>query len=149
MCTTNGMRFEFECHHTSHLYKLKHVYDRGLVKAALLIQSVCWILGGAGSHPHDVSHMKRTADRLFGDACHWSVLDAGRAAISNAEQVRMVREVISGMGLDIATPNEARGMPGPRDAIACHFEMSARTAVIYFVAGGLDALRRGADHDRN
>ena len=36
------------------------------------------ILGGIGTHPEDVLHMKRTADRLFGDAYRWSVLGAGR-----------------------------------------------------------------------
>ena len=141
-CSTNGTRFEFECYDTSHLYNLKHFYDRGLVKGPLLIQSVFGILGGIGSHPEDVMHMKRTADRLFGDAYQWSVLGAGAAqlriaamsvamgghvrvgledslwagagklATSNAEQVRMVGEVISGLGLEIATPDEARALLG-------------------------------------
>ena len=139
-CSASGTRFEFECYDTSHLYNLKHFFDRGLVKAPLLIQSVFGILGGIGAHPEDVMHMKRTADRLFGEAYQWSVLGAGAAqlriasmsaamgghvrvgledslwagagklATSNAEQVRMVREVISGLGLDIATPDEARSI---------------------------------------
>jgi uncharacterized protein (DUF849 family) len=96
------------------------------------------ILGGIGPHPEDVAHMKRTADRLFGDAYHWSVLGAGRnqlpiagmaaamggnvrvgmedslwagagkLAKSNAEQVRLARQIIEGLGLEIATADEAR-----------------------------------------
>ena len=36
------------------------------------------ILGGIGTRPEDVMHMKRTADRLFGEDYRWSVLAAGR-----------------------------------------------------------------------
>jgi uncharacterized protein (DUF849 family) len=36
------------------------------VKAPFFVQTVFGILGGIGTHPDDVMHMKRTADRLFG-----------------------------------------------------------------------------------
>jgi uncharacterized protein (DUF849 family) len=134
----NGTRFEFECYDTSHLYNLHHFLERGLVKPPLFVQSVFGILGGIGAHPDDVQHMKRTADRLFGDQYHWSVLGAGRnqlqiaamsaamggnvrvgledslwggpgrLAASNAEQVRLARQIIEGLGLGIASPDEAR-----------------------------------------
>jgi uncharacterized protein (DUF849 family) len=133
-----GTRFEFECYDTSHLYNLRYFYDRGLVKAPLFIQTVFGILGGIGPHPEDVMHMKRTADRLFGSDYQWSVLGAGRnqmpiaaiaaangghvrvgledslwggpgrLATSNAEQVIQVRKILEGLGLEIATPAEAR-----------------------------------------
>ncbi|WP_449415833.1 3-keto-5-aminohexanoate cleavage protein [Ochrobactrum teleogrylli] len=133
-----GTRFEFECYDTAHLYTLKHFLDRGLVKGPLFIQTVFGLLGGIGAHPDDVYHMKRTADRLFGSQYTWSVLGAGRnqmpvAAIaaamggnvrvgledslwagrgklaqSNAEQVLMVRKIIEGLGLEVATSAEAR-----------------------------------------
>jgi uncharacterized protein (DUF849 family) len=135
--SANDTRFEFECYDTSHLYNLHHFLERGLVKPPLFIQTVFGILGGIGPHPDDVMHMKRTADRLFGDKYQWSVLGAGRsqmpiAAMSaamggnvrvgledslwlgkgklatNAEQVVKVRQIIEGLGLDIATPAEAR-----------------------------------------
>lgn len=135
-----GTRFEFECYDTSHLYNLKHVLDRGLVKPPLFIQTVFGILGGIGTHADDVLHMKRTADRLFGDSYQWSVLGAGsaqmriaamavamggnirvgledslwsgpgRLARSNAEQVRMATELIQSLGLGVATADEARDM---------------------------------------
>ena len=133
-----GARYEFECYDTSHLYNLHYFWKEGLVQAPLFIQTCFGLLGGIGSHPDDVMHMKRTADRLFGDAYRWSVLAAGRAqmpvaamaaamggnvrvgledslwigrgrlAESNAEQVRQVRRIIEGLGLEIATPDEAR-----------------------------------------
>ena len=137
-CAGNATRFEIECYDIGHLYTAKHFFDRGVVKAPLFIQSVFGILGGIGPHPDDVAHMKRTADRLFGDQYRWSVLGAGRnqlpiaamsaamggnvrvgledslwlgpgkLAESNAAQVRAVRQIIEGMGLAIATPDEAR-----------------------------------------
>jgi uncharacterized protein (DUF849 family) len=137
-CYDNNTRFEFECYDISHLYNLKHFLDRGLVKPPLFVQSVFGILGGIGTHPEDVMHMKRTADRLFGDQYKWSVLGAGaaqmriaamsaamgghvrvgledslwagpgRLAKSNAEQVRAVRGILENLGLEIATPDEAR-----------------------------------------
>lgn len=137
-CAENNTRFEFECYDISHLYNLKHFYDRGLVKAPLFIQSVFGLLGGIGTHPEDVMHMRRTADRLFGDQYQWSVLGAGasqmriaaqsiamggnvrvgledslwvgpgKLAKSNAEQVKLAREMIESMGMQVATPDDAR-----------------------------------------
>jgi uncharacterized protein (DUF849 family) len=139
-CADNGTRFEFECYDIGHLYNLRHFLDRGLVKPPLFVQSVFGILGGIGTHAEDVAHMKRTADRLFGDQYQWSVLGAGaaqmrvaaiaagmggnvrvgledslwagpkRLAFSSAEQVRVVRGIVEGLGLQIATPDEAREM---------------------------------------
>jgi len=77
-CAENGTRFEIECYDIGHLYTLRHFADRGVVKPPFFIQSVFGILGGIGPHPEDVVHMKRTADRLFGDQYRWSVLGAGR-----------------------------------------------------------------------
>ncbi|MBU6358090.1 MAG: 3-keto-5-aminohexanoate cleavage protein, partial [Rhodospirillales bacterium] len=81
-----GTRFEFECYDTAHLYNLAHFLGRGLVKPPLFIQTVFGILGGIGPHPEDVMHMKRTADRLFGDQYRWSVLGAGRNQMPIAAQ---------------------------------------------------------------
>ena len=139
-CNANGTRFEIECYDIGHLYTLRHFADRGIVKPPFFIQSVFGILGGIGPHPEDVAHMRRTADRLFGDQYLWSVLGAGRnqlpiaaqsvalggnvrvgledslwigpgeLAKSNAQQVRAARQVIEGLGYEVATPDEARAM---------------------------------------
>lgn len=137
-CRENGTRFEFECYDTAHLYNLKYFFDQGIVTGPLFIQTVFGLQGGIGAHPEDVMHMKRTADRLFGDNYRWSVLGAGRnqlpiaamaaamggnvrvgledslwagpgkLAESNAHQVRLARQIIEGLGLEVASPDEAR-----------------------------------------
>lgn len=134
----SGTRYEFECYDTSMLYNLHYFWTEGLVKPPFFIQTCFGLMGGIGSHPDDVMHMKRTADRLFGDQYQWSVLaagiaqmkvaamaaamgghvrvglednlwiDKGRLATSNAEQVTRVRQIIEGLGLAVATPDEAR-----------------------------------------
>jgi len=82
-CADNGTRFEFECYDIGHLYNLAHFLERGLVKPPLFVQSVFGILGGIGTHPEDVIHMRRTADRLLGQENYrWSVLGAGRAQMT-------------------------------------------------------------------
>jgi uncharacterized protein (DUF849 family) len=147
----NGTRFEFECYDTAHLYNLRHFFEGGLVTGPLFIQTVFGLMGGIGAHPEDVMHMKRTADRLFGDAYRWSVLGAGRnqmpiaamaaamgghvrvgledslwngpgqLARSNAEQVARARQIIEGLGLEIASPEEAREILALKGADAVAF----------------------------
>ena len=137
-CYGNGTRFEFECYDISHLYNLAHFAERGLVKPPFFVQSVFGLLGGIGTHAEDVMHMKRTADRLFGKDYRWSVLGAGanqfriatqavsmggnirvgiedsiwiargKLAETNAQQVMKARSIIEGLGLEIATADEAR-----------------------------------------
>ena len=139
-CSENGTRFEIECYDIGHLYTAAHFVDRGLIKPPMLIQSVFGIRGGIGPHYEDVVHMKRTADRLFGDAYYWSVLGAGRnqmfiaamsavmggnvrvgledslwlgrgqLAKSNAEQVAKAKRMLEELGLSVATASDAREM---------------------------------------
>ena len=138
LCGGHGTRFELECYDIGHLYTAAHFLDRGLLKPPLLVQSVFGIRGGLGTHPEDVAYMKRVADRLFGGEYQWSVvgagrhqmsiarqaaelgghvrvgledslwIDKGRLASSNAEQVTKVRAMLDEMGIDAATPDEAR-----------------------------------------
>ena len=95
--------------------------------------------------------MKRTADRHFGHNYHWSVLGAGRnqlpiAAMSvgmggnirvgledslwlgkgtlaktTAEQVIKARQIIEGLGLEVASPDDARKMLGLKGADKVNF----------------------------
>lgn len=150
-CYDNGTRFEFECYDISHLYNLAHFADRGLVKPPFFVQSVFGLLGGIGTHPEDVMHMKRTADRLFGKDFRWSVLGAGKdqfriatqalsmggnirvgledsiwisrgkLAESNAQQVAKARALVEGLGLKLATPDEAREMLALKGGDAVNF----------------------------
>jgi uncharacterized protein (DUF849 family) len=97
LLTPLGTRFEFECYDTSHLYNLAHFLDRGLVKAPLFVQTCFGILGGIGGHVR-----VGLEDSLWGGA--------GRLAETNAEQVASARSIIEGMGLSVATPDEARAI---------------------------------------
>ena len=135
---SRGIRFEFECYDTAHLYNLAYYLDVGKVKPPLFVQTVFGIMGGIGAHADDVNHLKRTADRLFGDDYIWSVLGAGRNQIpvaaqaaamggnirvgledslwaspgklaeSSAQQVQSVRTLLEGLSLEVATPDDAR-----------------------------------------
>ena len=145
-CGANGTRFEFECYDVGHLYNLAHILDRGLIEPPLFIQTIFGLLGGIGAHPEDLMHMRRTADRLFGDGYRWSVLAAGRhqmplatmgasmgshvrvgledslwlgpgrLAESNAAQVLHIRALLEGLSLELASPTEARQLLGLKGA---------------------------------
>jgi uncharacterized protein (DUF849 family) len=147
-CSDNDTRFEIECYDIGHLYTAAHFLERGLVKPPLFIQSVFGIRGGIGPHPEDVLHMRRTADRLFGDQYQWSVLGGGRnqmyiatqsavmggnvrvgledslwigkgqLAKTNADQVAKIRRILEELGLEVATPDDARAilkLKGPKN----------------------------------
>jgi len=141
-----GARFEFECYDTGHLTMLKHFVDRGLVEGPIFLQFVFGVLGGMAPEPETLTHMKRLADKYFGDGYQFSVLAAGRAqmplammsaamgghvrvgledslflsrgvlAKSNAEQVEKIRSLVEGLGRRVATPDEARAMLGLKGA---------------------------------
>jgi uncharacterized protein (DUF849 family) len=132
--------FEFECYDIGHLYTLAHFLERGLVKPPLFVQTIFGILGGIGADLENLHHMKRIADKLFGEQYQWSVLAAGRhqmtfvtqavlmggnvrvgledslyagkgkLAKNNAEQVAKIRRIIEELSFEVASPEEARKM---------------------------------------
>jgi uncharacterized protein (DUF849 family) len=136
----HGTRFEHECYDIGHLYNLSYMADKGVLKPPFFIQSVFGILGGIGADPDNVMFMRRTADRLFGTDYVWSALAAGKhqmsvitqaammggnvrvgledslfigrgkLAVSNAEQVTKIARILAELGLEPATPDEARTM---------------------------------------
>ncbi len=136
----HGTRFEHECYDVGHLYNLAHFVDKGAIKPPFFVQMIFGILGGIGADMRNLMFMKETADKLFGKDYHWSVLAAGKnqmgfctqaalmggnvrvgledslyigkgkLAVSSAEQVLKIRRVIEELGLEIASPNEAREM---------------------------------------
>lgn len=136
----HGVRFEYECYDMGHLYNLAHFLDRGLVKPPLFVQTIFGILGGIGADEENLMHMKRVADKLFGDDFQWSILAAGRhqmnfvtmgamlggnvrvgledslyiskgkLAENNAQQVAKVKRIIEDLSMEVASPAEAREM---------------------------------------
>jgi len=132
------VRFEFEAFSISQLHTLKFIVDQGWIEGPLFIQSVLGFPGGLSADPKHIMHMKQTADDLFGDNYHWSLLAAGKdqipavtmaaimgghvrvgledslwygkgeLATSNAVQVRRIRGILEELSLEIASPDEAR-----------------------------------------
>jgi uncharacterized protein (DUF849 family) len=135
-----GTRFEFECYDIGHLYNLKMFVDRGLVDPPFFIQGIFGIAGGMGADYDNLMFFKQTADRLFGSDYRLSSFGIGRAqmgfltmtallggnvrvgledslyigrgqlARSNAEQVAKIRRIVEELGMEIATPAEARAI---------------------------------------
>ena len=135
-----GTRFEFECYDIGHLYNLKMFVDRGLVDPPFFIQGIFGIAGGMGADYDNLMFFKQTADRLFGSDYRLSSFGIGKAqmgfltmtallggnvrvgledslyigrgqlARSNAEQVAKIRRIVEELGMEIATPAEARAI---------------------------------------
>lgn len=135
-----GTRLEFEAYDVGHLYTLAYYADLGLVKPPIMVQMVMNTLGGIGPDIDNVVFMIRTAQRLLGNDCRFSVLGGGRyqfdivtvGAImgcnvrvglednlylgrgklveSNADHVAKIRRILDELSLEIATPAEARQM---------------------------------------
>jgi uncharacterized protein (DUF849 family) len=134
-----GTRLEFEAYDVGHLYTLAYYLNIGLVKPPILVQMVINTLGGIGPDVDNVVFMKRTAERLLGDDCRFSVLGGGRfqfdivtvGAIlgcnvrvglednlyvsrgklaSNGDQVAKIRRILTELSREIATPAEVREM---------------------------------------
>jgi uncharacterized protein (DUF849 family) len=133
-----GVRFEFECYDVGHLHNLHYLLQAGVVKPPLFVQTVFGILGGIGPEIENLVHMRRMADHLFGDQYRWSILAAGRhqlpfvtvgaimggnvrvgledslyvgrgkLAQNSAEQVTRIRQILEGLSLELASPDEAR-----------------------------------------
>jgi len=142
MGVERNARFEFECYDTGHLTMLKHFVDRGLVKTPVFLQFVFGVLGGMAPSAENLTHMKRLADQYFEDDYQFSVLAAGRhqmplalmgagmgghvrvgledslyisrgvLAKSNAQQVSKIRQLVEGLGREVATPDDVRAMLG-------------------------------------
>lgn len=137
-----GTKFEMECYEIGHLYTVAYFLEQGLLKPPLMIQGVLGLLGAMRADPDIIFMMRQTADRLFGKDYIWSVFGAGRfqiptctmgalmgssvrvgledslyiskgqLATSNAEQVLKIRRILAELGLEVATPDEAREMLG-------------------------------------
>jgi uncharacterized protein (DUF849 family) len=135
-----GTRFECECYDLGHLYNVAQFLDRGLLKPPVFVQTVFGFSGAMGADPENLTHVRRIADKLFGDDYHWSILATGRhqmglctvgavlganvrvgledslylgkgtLARGNAEQVARIRQILELLSIDIATPDDAREM---------------------------------------
>jgi uncharacterized protein (DUF849 family) len=133
---------EFEAYDVGHLYILEHHLSRRNVKRPITLQFLTGILGGIPSDIDHLLHMKRTSERLFGDAVELFIHGTGTGNIkaatfgalmgthvrvgqednlfeapgrpfqSNAAQVEKLRRILDEFGIEVATPAEARQILG-------------------------------------
>jgi len=133
-----GTKFEFECFDLSHLETIKYFAERDMIKPPFFIQGIFGVMGGMGATIENLVHFKSAADRLFGNNYEFSSFAVGRQqmafltcsaimggsvrvgledsvyinkgelATSNAQQVMKIRRIVEELGLEIASPDEAR-----------------------------------------
>jgi len=134
----HGTRFEFECFDLSHLEAVRYFADKGLIKPPFLIQGIFGVMGGMAATIENLIHFHSVAQRLFGSDMEFSAFAVGRRqmhfltvsailggsvrvgledsvyiargelATSNAQQVQKIRRIVEELGLEVASPDEAR-----------------------------------------
>lgn len=137
----NGTKPEFEIYDVAHINNLVHLLDRGVFKRPVYLQFIMGILGGIPVSINNLVFLVETAQKMIGDF-QWSVgvagkdqfkmgavalamggnvrvglednlwLDKGVLAKSNAEQVSKIIRIAKELGIQPATPDEAREMLG-------------------------------------
>lgn len=134
-----GTRPEFEIYDVGMINNIAYFLQKGLVKRPVYIQFVMGILGGIPATVDNLVYLYKTAREQLGEF-NWSVGAAGRAQLplaavalamggnvrvglednvyikrgilakSSAEQVTAVKGIAETLGLETATPDEARAI---------------------------------------
>jgi len=137
----NGTKPEFEAYDSGMINNIAFMIDKGYVKKPVYIQFVMGVLGGITPSSENLMFMVDYAKRLIGDF-EFSVCVAGRAqfsmctqslliggnvrvglednlylgkgemAKSNAEQVAKIARIARELGIEPATPDDARQILG-------------------------------------
>ncbi len=133
----NGTKPEFEIYDVGMINNVAFLIEAGYVKRPVYLQFVMGILGGIAATPQNLTFLVESAKNAIGDfefsvcaagrmqfpLCTQSLilggharvglednlyLDKGVMAKSNAEQVAKIIRIARELGLEPATPNEAR-----------------------------------------
>jgi uncharacterized protein (DUF849 family) len=133
----NGTKPEFEIYDVGMINNVAFLIEAGYVKKPVYLQFVMGILGGIAATPQNLTFLVESAKNAIGDfefsvcaagrmqfpLCTQSLilggharvglednlyLDKGVMARSNAEQVAKIIRIARELGLEPATPNEAR-----------------------------------------
>jgi uncharacterized protein (DUF849 family) len=133
----NGTKPEFEIYDVGMINNVAFLIEAGYVKKPVYLQFVMGILGGIAATPQNLTFLVESAKNAIGDfefsvcaagrmqfpLCTQSLilggharvglednlyLDKGVMAKSNAEQVAKIIRIARELGLEPATPNEAR-----------------------------------------
>ena len=146
-----GTRMEFEAYDVGHLYTLAYYKHIGLVQDPIGVQMVMNTLGGIGPDLDNLVFMVRTAQRLLGNDIEISVLGGGRhqfnlitagammgtnvrvgmednlylskgvLAENNAQYIQKTKRIFDELGLEMATPDEARERLGLKGSEKVNF----------------------------
>jgi len=137
----NGTKPEFEAYDSGMINNIAFMIERGYVKKPVYLQFVMGVLGGITPSPENLMFLVDYAKRLIGDfefsvcvagraqfpICTQSLLlggnvrvglednlylDKGNMAASNADQVAKIARIAKELGIDPATPDEARQILG-------------------------------------
>lgn len=145
-----GSMPELEVYDVGHLTNLAQILEEGYLKRPIYLQFVLGILGGIPAGLDNLLFLTNTAKQLFGEF-QWSVCAAGRhqfpmgvanmiqggymrvglednlyirkgeLAKSNAEQVEKAIHLAHELGLETASPDDARQMLGLKGLDKCNF----------------------------
>jgi len=137
----NGTKPEFEVYDSGMINNISFMINKGYVTKPVYIQFVMGILGGISALPENLMFLLNYATKLIGQfefsvcaaghaqfpMCMQSLilggnvrvglednlyLEGGEKAKSNADQVTKIVRIAKELGIDPATPNEARQMLG-------------------------------------
>lgn len=138
---TTGTKPEFEIYDMGMINNLAFLISKGIVKKPVYMQFVLGILGGMPATPENLVYLVDTARRQIGDfvfsvcaagkqqfpLCTQSLMMGGNARVglednlylekgvlakSNAEQVAKIIRIARELGIEPATPSEARQILG-------------------------------------
>lgn len=135
----NAVRPEFEVYDVGMINNISYFLRKGFIKRPIYIQFVMGILGGIPATVDNLAYLLKTAREQLGEF-NWSVAAAGRyqfpmtavglamggnvrvglednlylrpgvLAKSSGEQVTQIKEIAERLGLESATPDDARGI---------------------------------------
>jgi uncharacterized protein (DUF849 family) len=133
----NGTRPELEVYDSGMINNIAFLIEKGRIRRPIYMQFVMGVLGGITASPHNLMFLVDYAKKLIGDfefsvcvagrdqfpICTQSLLlggnvrvglednlylEKGKVAKSNAEQVAKIKRIAAELGIDTATPDEAR-----------------------------------------
>lgn len=146
----HGTKQEFEIYDVGMINNLAYLIDSGQIKTPVYLQFVMGILGGIPATVENLVFLVQTARQQIGDF-QWSVCAAGRAqfamtthallmgghvrvglednlyldkgvlARSSGEQVAKIKRIAAELGVETATPAEARQILGLKGADKVNF----------------------------
>jgi uncharacterized protein (DUF849 family) len=142
---------ELEIYDTAMINNVAYLVERGFLDKPVYLQFVMGIMGSLPATVEELAHLHQTAQRAFGNDYFWSVIGGGRAqmrlgavamtmggnvrvgmedslfvgkgvlAKSSADQVEKLVRIAKELDVQIASPDEARGILGLKGSTNVNF----------------------------